>query len=182
MASFARFGAHVQFLGDTPLGPVYWWNDGQNPGGSRVRVIADSELLRAYVGLHQEAHLWIHEDLEHDIWRVLDVIEPSGDVGTDYVVMRRPDGVPMRSYVRELVPDAIAAPDQLQVLLETVPVLARDARTPRDRFIAELVRRRVDERSHHIMFDAADHRFYIEDLDPSPEDLRAWIAQSASPA
>lgn len=116
-----------------------------------------------------------HEDLVHDIWHALDVVEPSGDLGTDCVVMKRPSGVPMRTFFPELVPGA-APPEALPTLLATVPVLVREAETARDRFIAELVRRRVDERSHHILFDEADARFYIEDLDPTPDELRAWMA------
>ena len=33
----------------------------------------------------------------------------------------------------------------------------------------------VDERSHHVVYDPAEERFYIEDLDPTPEDVRAWL-------
>ena len=181
MSSFAKFGAHVLFSGDTSLGPVYWWDDDQHAAGSRVRVISDPELLRAYVALHQQAHLWIHEDLVHDVWHVLDIVEPSGDLGDDYVVMRRPSGVPLRTFFPELVPAASPPPEALAVLLATAPVLVREARTARDRFIAELVQRRIDERSHHILFYEPDARFYIEDLDPTPDDLRAWIACTSSP-
>ena len=160
MDSFANSGAAVRFIGDTPLGPVYQRDDVPPPLGSRVRVIADPDLLRGYVTLHQEAHLWIHEDLVHDIWHALAIVEPSTDVGADYAIMRRPAGAP------EPAPDP---------LLEAVAALAHEAATPRDRFIAALVQRRLAEPGEHVVYDTVEQRFCIGDLDPTPDELRAWL-------
>jgi hypothetical protein len=77
-----------------------------------------------------------------------------------YAIMRRPSGVPQRA------PDA---------LLETVAALAHEASTPRDRFIAELVRRRLAEPGEHVVYDTVEQRFCIGDLDPTPDELRAWL-------
>jgi hypothetical protein len=171
--AFADIAPDLAFSAHTALGPEYWRKD-EHLRGSRVLVIADRELLRAYVRLHELAHLWIHQDLVHDIWQSLDVDEAS-EVGVDYAVMPRRPGVYMRSFFSELSERAEPPPPELAHVLETVPVLVREAKTDRDRFIAQLVQRRIDERSYRVVYVDRDASFYIEDLQPSLPDLHAWL-------
>jgi hypothetical protein len=173
MQTFSEIAADLVFSSNTPLGPEYWRKD-KNLRGSRVLVISDPELLRGYVRLHQLAHLWIHQDLVHDIWQALDVDEPS-EVGVDYAVMPRRPGMYMRKFFPELVERAEPAPPELQQMLAAVPELLREAKTDRDRYIARLVQRRIDERSYRVVYVDTDESFYIEDLQPTLEDLRAWL-------
>ena len=173
MQPFSVIAPDLVFSSQTPLGPEYWRRD-DNVRGSRVLVIADPDMLRAYVRLHQLAHLWIHQDLVHDLWQVLDVDEPT-EVGTDYVVMQRRPGIYIRSFFPELVETPSDPPEQLRILLATLPVVVREASSSRDRFIAELVERRVDERSYRVVYVDDAECFYIEDLQPTPEELRAWL-------
>lgn len=76
---------------ETPYGPEYWRRDGTDRG-SVVKVFRNPDELAAYADLHCAAHLWVHEDFEHDAWHVLDIDEPL-EIGEDFLIFRRRPGI-----------------------------------------------------------------------------------------
>ena len=160
--------------GETPYGPEYWRRDGTDRG-SVVKVFRDPDDLAAYADLHCAAHLWIHEDLEHDAWHVLDVDEPL-EIGEDFLLIRRRPGIYLRSLIPELT-DAPAPPtDRLSLLRTTIGRLVDAAIERRVHFIATLVADRIRSASTHVVFVEREQRFYVDDLEPDPQQLDAWSA------
>lgn len=157
---------------DSDLGPVYWATKDKLPSG-RVRVFDDADDRLCYVAMHQHAHLWIHRDYEHDAWWVLDVDEPI-EIGVDFVVMPRRVGNTLASFVS--TEDPAKAPDRLTQLRALVPRLVEAASDPTDRLIADIVASRIDRSDMNTIYVWADQRFYIQDLAPSRDELRAWRA------
>lgn len=163
--------------GETPFGPEYWRRDGTDRG-SVVKVFRDRDELAVYADLHAAAHLWVHEDFEHDAWHVLDVDEPL-EIGEDFLILRRRPGIYLRSLIPELT-DAPAPPtDRLPLLRATVEKLVASAAEPRARFIATLAADRIRSATSHVIFVEREQRFYIEDLEPDREQLATWRKLSA---
>jgi hypothetical protein len=161
--------------GATKLGEE-WWHPGA-PGralGFEVLRFTEPADLQAFVRLHEEAHLWIHRDYDHDAWLVLDVDEPH-EVGTDFVMMTRRPGVNLPRFFPETSDDPVPAPDDRLTLLHGVlDTLLGVASAPLDQYIAKLVRDRVHARDYHVVYDPDELRFYIDNLDPDPAELAAW--------
>ena len=158
--------------GETPYGPEYWRRDGTDRG-SVVKVFHDPLELEAYADLHRAAHLWVHEDFEHDAWHVLDVDEPL-EIGEDFLLIRRRPGIYLRSLIPELT-DAPAPPtERLPLLRMTIDKLVAAAEAPRVHFIATLVADRIRLASTHVVFVEREQRFYVEDLEPDREQLDTW--------
>lgn len=117
----------------------------------------------------------IHEDLEHDAWHVLEVDEPL-EIGEDFLLIRRRPGIYLRSLIPELT-DAPAPPtDRLSLLRTTIGKLVDAANEPRAHFIATLVADRIRSASTHVVFVEREQRFYVEDLEPDPQQLDTWRA------
>ena len=148
--TFSKISEPVFADGETPYGPEYWRRDGTDRG-SVVKVFRDPAELMAYADLHDAAHLWVHEDLEHDAWHVLDVDEPL-EVGEDFLLIQRRPGIYLRSLIPELT-DAPAPPtERLPLLRATIDKLVAAADSPRSRFIAALVADRIRTASTHVIF------------------------------
>jgi len=160
--------------GATPYGPEYWRRDGTDRG-SLVKVFRDPEQLAVYAGLHEAAHLWVHEDFDHDAWHVLDVDEPA-EVGTDFLLFRRRPGIYLRSMMPELTDVPAPPSERISLLRATLEKLVGAAVEPRRRFIASLVAARIAAATEHVIYVEGERRFYVEDLEPDPEQLRAWCA------
>jgi hypothetical protein len=157
---------------DTALGPVYW-TDGGVADGRCIRVFEAATDLAPYVALHEYAHLWIHRDYEHDAWFVIDVDEPI-EIGADFVIMPRRIGNTLESFVR--TDDPADRPARLDELRAVLPKLQAAAADPVDVWIANLVAGRLATPDRNTVFVWADQRFYIQDLAPSRDELRAWQA------
>jgi hypothetical protein len=174
MRTFADLRASEDLIraDDLELGPVYWTRTGERPGG-RVRVFDGADDRATYVAMHEHAHLWIHRDYEHDAWWVIDVDEPV-EVGSDFVVMPRRIGNTLASFVS--TDDPADPPERLAELRALVPKLVAAASDAADQLIAGIVASRVAGPDTNTIFVWADQRFYIQDLAPSREELRAWRA------
>jgi hypothetical protein len=174
MRSFADIQASEGLIraDDSELGPVYWLQADDHPGG-RVQVFDGPEDRATYVAMHEHAHLWIHRDYEHDAWWVIDVDEPT-EIGVDFVVMPRRIGNSLASFVS--TDDPADPPDRLAELHAVMPKLHAAASDPSDQLIARIVASRVDRADVNTIYVWADRRFYIQDLAPSREELRAWRA------
>ena len=161
------------------LGEEWWLRGGDL--GSTVRTFDDPAHRAAYAGLHEEAHLWIHRDYDHDAWHVLDVDE-SREVGTDFVTMTRRPGVTIDMFYPELTDDPVPPPeDRLRMLHDVVDKLRDAAANDIDRFISQLVGARVQARDSHVIYSQSKRCFFIDDLAPSPEEMAAWQAVTLSP-
>jgi hypothetical protein len=174
MRTFADLCASEDLLraDDSELGPVYWAPRGERPGG-RIRVFDRPADRATYIAMHEHAHLWIHRDYEHDAWWVIDVDEPA-EVGSDFVIMPRRVGNTLESFTST---DDPAQPLERLVELRTLmPELIAAARDPADHLIARIVAGRVAQPDANTIYVWADQRFYIQDLAPSSEELRAWRA------
>jgi len=158
--------------GETAYGPEYWCRDGTDRGSS-VKVFRDPTELAAYADLHEAAHLWVHEDFEHDAWHVLGVDEPL-EIGADFLRIGRRPGIYLRSLIPELTDDPAPPTDRLPLLRATIDKLVMAAADPRARFIVALVADRIRTASAHVIFIEDKQRFYIEDLEPDPAQLRDW--------
>jgi hypothetical protein len=170
--TFSMISEPVFADGETPYGPEYWRRDGSDRG-SVVKLFRDPAELEAYADLHAAAHLWVHEDLEHDAWHVLDVDEPL-EIGADFLTIRRRPGIYLRSLIPELT-DAPAPPtERLPLLRATIDKLVAAAAEPRARFLATLVADRIRTASSHVIFVERERRFYVEDLEPDRDQLRTW--------
>jgi hypothetical protein len=175
---FSMIAEPVFADGETPYGPEYWRRDGTDRG-SVVKVFRDADELTAYADLHAAAHLWVHEDYEHDAWHVLDVDEPL-EIGEDFLLIRRRPGIYLRSLIPELT-DAPAPPtERLPLLRATIDKLVAAASEPRARFIAAMVAERIRTASSHVIFVERERRFYVEDLEPDREQLQRWRSLSAN--
>lgn len=175
---FSMINEPVFSDGETPYGPAYWRRDGTDRG-SVVKVFRHPEELAAYADLHCAAHLWVHEDFEHDAWHVLDIDEPL-EVGEDFLIFQRRPGIYLRSLIPELT-DAPAPPtERLPLLRTTIEKLVAAAIEPRARFIATLAADRIAKASAHAIFVERELRFYIEDLEPDRGQLDTWRALGGS--
>jgi hypothetical protein len=178
MRSFADLLAELVRVGRRELGEEWWLRGGAL--GSTVRTFDDPAHLAAYVGLHEEAHLWVHRDYDYDAWHVIDVDEPT-EVGTDFVVMKRRSGVMIRMFYPDATDDPVPPPaDRLQALHKALDQVRDAAGNEIDRFIAQLVRGRVHALDDHVIYSQSDRCFFIEDLAPTPEELTAWQAMTRS--
>ncbi len=150
------------------------------PGGElgfAVLRFDDASHVAAFADLHREAHLWVHRDYDHDAWHVLDVDEPH-ESGTDFVMMTRRPGVLLRSFsTDDPVP---AAEDRIETLRDVLEKLDGAAAHEIDRFIVKLVRERVRTLDPHVIYDPIDLHFYLDNLDPSTEEMAAWRAATSS--
>lgn len=155
---------------DSPLGPVYW-TQGTRPG--LIRVFEAPGELAAYVALHEHAHLWIHRDYDHDAWHVLDVDEPI-EVGADFAIMPQRIGNTLESFVRD--DDRAEPPPRLAELRALMPKLVAAATDPVDAWVASAVARRLAGPDENTIYDWGEQRFYMQDLAPSRDELRAWLA------
>ncbi|MBX3158463.1 MAG: hypothetical protein KF773_21015 [Deltaproteobacteria bacterium] len=161
-----------------PLGE-YWWGDlfwiEGGPLGYEVRRFKRTEDLEAYASLEEEAFVWAHRD--PFAWLVL-VIEPAHEVGSDFVMIRRYPGIPIAHFDPAKTDDPVEPPAQLGVLRETVARLRSEAASPSDRFLAELVAKRVAALDHRLVYDgnSGEQRFHLYDLDPTQDELATWIA------
>jgi hypothetical protein len=158
--------------GETPYGPEYWRRDGTDRG-SVVKVFRDRDDLAAYADLHCAAHLWVHEDFEHDAWHVLDVDEPL-EVGEDFLLFQRRPGIYLRSLIPEMTDVPAPPTERLPLLQSTIEKLLTAATEPRARFIATLVADRIRTASTHVIFVEREQRFYVEDLEPDRGQLETW--------
>ena len=177
MRTFAELAASEDmFSADaSELGAVYWTR-GVAPA-ARIRVFERTEDREAYVAMHEHAHLWIHRDYDHDAWHVLAVDEPR-EIGSDFVVMPRRVGNTLASFVA--LEDPAEPPSKLEVLRAVVPKLVSAAREPADRLVAEVVARRIAQPDANTIYVWGEERFYIQDLTPSRNELRAWRALAAT--
>jgi hypothetical protein len=167
-------------VGRRPLGEEWWLRGGDL--GSTVRAFDDPAHLPAYVGLHEEAHLWVHRDFDHDAWHVLDVDEPA-EVGADFAAMKRRAGVMIRMFYPDATDDPVPPPtDRLELLHGVLDKLCDAAANDLDRFLSQLVRARVRALDGHVVYSQSDRLFFIDDLDPSPEEMAAWQAVTLSPS
>lgn len=170
--------AELVRVGRRNLGEEWWLRGGEL--GHSIYKLDDPAHVPAYAGLHEEAHLWIHRDYDHDAWHVLDVDEPR-EVGADFVMMTRRPGVTIRMFYPDATDDPVPPPeDRLRLLHEVVDKLRDAAGNDLDRFLANLVRDRVRARNAHVLYASTERRFYLDDLDPTAEELTAWRAVTAS--
>jgi len=170
MRTFADLRASERLVHarDTELGAEYWVEG----GGPRVRLFErGAEALTAFVVLHRYAHLWIHRDYEHDAWHLIEVDEPI-EVGADFVVMPRRAGNSIASFERG--EDRAEPPPELAAMRRAVQAITAAATEPLDRWVGELVSRRVLDPDPNTILMWAERRFYVQDLAPSPDELDAW--------
>jgi hypothetical protein len=146
-----------------------------------VRRFDDSQFLHGYANLLSDACVWGHMD---PYASEVIVVEPPEEVGEDFVMVARYAGVKIRHFYPELTDDPVEPPSaQLALLHETVERLRTEAESPADRFIADLVVKRVAARDHHLVYGlrANDQRFHLYDLDPDKDELTAWLATPRNP-
>lgn len=170
---------HLVRVGSCWWGELYWI-EGGGVRGREVRVFRDPALKAGYASLHEEAFCWAHAD--PDAWLILVIAEPA-EVGEDFVMMTRRAGVMLASFYPESTDDPVEPPtERIELLHATVARMSGEARTPRHRFLAHLVERRVAARDWHVVYDVnptgygGEYRFYVWDLDPNREELEEWIA------
>jgi hypothetical protein len=170
--------------GLVPVGERWWgqlfWIPGP-PLGFDVRHFNDGQLLRGYASLLRDAFVWGHVD---PYASEVIVVEPPEEVGEDFVMVARYAGVNIRNFYPELTDDPVEAPTaQLALLHATVERLRAEAESPADKFIAELVAKRVATRDHYLVYGlrADDQRFHLSDLDPDKDELAAWLATPRNP-
>lgn len=165
--------------GVSPYGRNFWRRQG-GVLGSVVKCFAAPEQAALYGQLHFEAHLWIHSDFVHDAWLILDVDEAI-EIGRDFVMMPRHPGINLRAFYPKLTDDPVPRPEELPKLFATIDILMAEATTPADRFIAVLIHRRIHGVYNHIVYDRPARRFYIEDLEPTPDELAEWKLVAPAP-
>lgn len=171
----AELGSLVAY-GDSPLGPL-WWRETANVEelGEIVRALAPAEV-DLFASLHEEAHLWVHRDYDHDAWHLLDVRAPT-ETGADFAAMKRTAGV---AIARLLEPEpGLAVPAKLVTLVETLAILEVEATAKgdaKDIFLAGLVRRAVFDRSRYVSYVSGQELFWIDDLDPTHDHLSEWAS------
>jgi hypothetical protein len=166
-------------IGERWWGDLYWIEGGSH--GYEVRHFKDSMFLEGYATLQATAYIWGHADPL--AWHVLIVDEPE-EVGQDFVMIRRYPGIKIRHFYPAHTDDPVGPPTrQLEMLHETAARMRMEALTPRDKFLAELVAKRVATLDPHLIWDmnADEERFHLYDLDPDRNELTTWIALPVDP-
>jgi hypothetical protein len=131
---------------------------------------SDLELALLRVELHSAASMWIYG--RPDLWRLLIVDKPLGSLRSR--LRRWQTGVRLPAFYPGRTSNPVPPPEQLTLLRATVDRLAAAASQPVDRFIARLVRSRVRQISEQVVYIDAERRFYIEDLEPTADELSEW--------
>jgi hypothetical protein len=163
----------------------YWWGqlfwiDGPSLG-FEVRRFNDRALQAGYASLLGDAFVWGHMD---PFASQILVVEPPEEVGEDFVMVARYAGINIRHFYPELTDEPVEAPTgKLALLHDTVERLRVEAESPADKFIAELVAKRVSARDHHLVYGLTerDQRFHLADLNPDKDELSAWLATPRNP-
>jgi hypothetical protein len=179
MRRFSDIARELVTVGDRWWGTLYWREGGSH--GNEVRRFNDSMLLDAYANLQSTAYIWGHADPL--AWHVLIIDEPE-EVGEDFVMIKRYPGIKIRHFFPEHTDDPVPPPTkQLEMLRETLARMQVEAETPRDKFLAVLVAKRVAALDQHLVWDmnANEERFHLYDLDPDRDELTAWMALPADP-
>jgi hypothetical protein len=154
-------------VGDSSDTRLFRGDEGWLPGS-----VSDLEQALLRIELHSAASMWIYS--RPDVWRLLIVDKPLGSLRSR--LRRWNVGVRLPCFYPGLTSNPVPPPEQLALLLATVDRLAAAASQPVDRFIARLVRSRIRQISEQVVYIDAEHRFYIEDLEPTPGELAEWKA------
>lgn len=160
-------------------GDLFWIKGGSH--GFEVRHFKERKLLEGYASLLGDAFVWGHVDRFAS--NVL-VVEPPYEVGEDFVMVERYAGIKIRHFYPNHTDDPVDPPtEQLALLHETVKRLCVEADSPADKFIAELVAKRVAALDGHLVYGLGqrDQRFHLYDLNPDEDELTAWLATPRNP-
>jgi hypothetical protein len=152
-------------VGDSSDNPLLRGDDGQPS-----RRLADLEQAALSVELHNAASMWIYR--KPDLWWLLIVDKPVGSLRSR--LMRCYTGVRLPAFYPGLTSNPVPPPARLSLLLATVDGLATAESEPSDRFIARLVQSRIRQISDQVVYVDAEQRFYIEDLEPTLDELLEW--------
>ena len=136
-----------------------------------VRSLEGTNVSAAdYAELHEECHLWVHEDHDNDLWLVVDV-DPAVGIGDDYVTFQHRLGNTSGQLQRR--PDLAADIAEFALLKDRFGASRAQRTTPRDRFFAGLMAPHVAG-SLQAIFSFEDRRFDIMDLCLTAADIRRW--------